>query len=441
MGEGAGLSWLLGTYLLQSVTFSGGTNNFFTVVSDNGKDYNAPHYEKTRNKPVAFLKGSKMTVSAKIKLREKFSDDKELIVRLRLNDYIDSAETHTFIIPSENISITKTTFYQQINITDFEIDVTLPNHVYFKEEFEITFDAVIKDKSIGIDDVEEEWWTQVGKTRNDLYVLFGRPHEVGTLFESVLFMTCRNLQVQAAVSQETLLSGIWSLFNSSVVVNRELVIKKGKSSSNDHVLLKYYNPHNTQVTNAKMLLKSDGNGQCGSFASLFIEMLLAHGYPYNDIKFVFYGLNKYWEGHPCGFLVKNWTFSSTGTSNEINGISFTHTNVNRNDGANSHGFSITEVSDAPGVAGQNSSNPASFFGNHQIVGIGSNNNMVYYDPSYGEKYESELEIKNSIDGVYYSSYTVVNGLPKYTFYIKKREAMSVLEIELVPMTYYERLKL
>jgi hypothetical protein len=170
-------------------------------------------------------------------------------------------------------------------------------------------------------------------------------------------------------------------------------------------------------------------------------MLLAHGYPYDEIKFVFYGLNKYWGGQSYGFLVKKWTFSNTGTPKIIQGISFTHTNLGRNDAVKSHAFSKGEASDTPGIPGQNSPNPASMFNNHQIVGIGPKNNMVFFDPSYGVKYESELDIKNSIDGVYYEEEDGSSAVPKYNYYIKKREAMDVLQIKLIPMTYTDRLNL
>jgi hypothetical protein len=50
----------------------------------------------------------------------------------------------------------------------------------------------------------------------------------------------------------------------------------------------------------------------------------------------------------------------------------------------SYNFSHADVTDQPGVAGQNNSNPASIFPNHAVVAyVNSSNQTVWYDPSYG----------------------------------------------------------
>jgi hypothetical protein len=387
---------------LQTVTYSGATNNIFTVVSDKDKSilYNAPHYSKRISKPVAYLRGSKISISSNIKYKGKINDDKEFVVRLRIKDFVDSDVIHSIIVPSDYITYKKVILNYDFSITDFELDVTLPNNVSYIEDFEINFDVVIKDKTVRMEDIEDELWTHVGKSTNDLYVLFDTPQPQGTLFESVLFMTCRNVQVQAAVDQETLLKGIWALFNASVVENDKLVIKKGKSNSNNHVPLKYYNPHATTVTNAAMLLKSDGNGQCGSFASLFIEMLLAHGYPYGSITYIAYGVDeKLHKPDECtyGFLVPKWHFSNEGTSATINNIYFTHTNIGEVSNSTYHRFLATDVEDMEGTPGQNSPNPASMFNNHQIVKVGT----TYFDPSYGISYTNSDKLEESIQAIFY----------------------------------------
>jgi hypothetical protein len=64
-------------------------------------------------------------------------------------------------------------------------------------------------------------------------------------------------------------------------------------------------------------------------------------------------------------------------------------------GPTSYNWTFSEVNDAPGIAGQGNSNPASMFNNHQVMIDGQ-----YYDPSYGVQYSSLQDIDNSIDGFY-----------------------------------------
>jgi len=96
-----------------------------------------------------------------------------------------------------------------------------------------------------------------------------------------------------------------------------------------------------------------------------------------------------------GFAVKNWTFSGSGTSGHS-----THAYLNIPDsplvGTSSYNWLYEGVSDAPGIPGQGTSNPASLFNNHQVVISGE-----YYDPSYGVKHATLQDIDDdAIDGFY-----------------------------------------
>jgi hypothetical protein len=71
-------------------------------------------------------------------------------------------------------------------------------------------------------------------------------------------------------------------------------------------------------------------------------------------------------------------------------------------GASSYHWAYNEVSDTAGIDGQGTSNPASLFGNHQVMISGE-----YYDPSYGLKHADLATIDaTSIDGFY-----IVKALP------------------------------
>jgi len=108
-----------------------------------------------------------------------------------------------------------------------------------------------------------------------------------------------------------------------------------------------------------------------------------------------------------GFVVKNWTFGAAGTASGV--APYTHLNINPlsmpfyghnaagNDCYNWDG--TPEVSDDPGIPGQGSANPASFFNNHQFVYSAATSE--YYDPSYGVKYDANLlDFAKALDGYY-----------------------------------------
>ncbi len=143
----------------------------------------------------------------------------------------------------------------------------------------------------------------------------------------------------------------------------------------------------SNVTTADLLAK--GDGQCGAWAKLFIDMRKVQGID---------DLNEYVIFEPIiddGFIVKNWSFSGPGSS----GIA-SHPYLNIPDSPivlpTSYNWKFAEVNDEPGIPGQGNPNPASLFSNHQVVISGQ-----YYDPSYGLKHASLEEIDdNAIDGFY-----------------------------------------
>ncbi len=107
-------------------------------------------------------------------------------------------------------------------------------------------------------------------------------------------------------------------------------------------------------------------------------------------------------------MIKDWSFSRKEILYTLNGISLTQTDninfTNTNIGiaasksyVDYHRFEITEVTDNTGIPGQNSTNSASMFNNHQIVRVRGK----YYDPSYRKSYTDLTKIKDDIQGVYY----------------------------------------
>jgi hypothetical protein len=146
----------------------------------------------------------------------------------------------------------------------------------------------------------------------------------------------------------------------------------------DGVQLAYYRTSTCNITGSAGLIQN-GEGQCGSWARLFIDLLLVQGID-NRAGFT---IVKPSDSTEMGFIVKNWNFIGSGTSG-IPSYPWLNIGVAPLYLTASLNFKYQEVVDVIGISGQGNSNPLSFFGNHQIVKIGS----VYYDPSYGRTYSS-----------------------------------------------------
>ena len=141
------------------------------------------------------------------------------------------------------------------------------------------------------------------------------------------------------------------------------------------------------VTTASLLANEDG--QCGAWAKFFIDMRKVQGIDDTDEYVIFEPISD------DGFIVKNWTFTGTGSSGHP-----THAYLNLPDspliGAASYNWKFAEVTDAAGIPGQCNANPASLFNNRQVVISGQ-----YYDPSYGVQHASLQDIADTaIDGFY-----------------------------------------
>jgi hypothetical protein len=141
-------------------------------------------------------------------------------------------------------------------------------------------------------------------------------------------------------------------------------------------------------------------------------MLRAHGINHAD-EFVTIRYSNPDFPNPAdrGFLVREWNFAPGGG---ISGhATLTYLNLPPT-GADWPGivngtyvWRFPEVTDAPGLPGQGTVDPASFFGNHQVVKI----NGVYYDPSYGTTYNSLAEIDDQAVSGHFGKSTQLNPWP------------------------------
>lgn len=155
----------------------------------------------------------------------------------------------------------------------------------------------------------------------------------------------------------------------------------------DGTQLTYYQSYLTNVFETAGLLKF-GDGQCGSWAKFLLDIRKVQGIKdTSDNFFIFTAING------DGFIVNNWTFIGSGHSGRSD-YPYLNLPTSLYIGSTSYNWSYEEVNDASGIPGQGTANPASLFGNHQMVFV----NGQYYDPSYGTQHPDLAHIQTSLAG-------------------------------------------
>jgi len=238
--------------------------------------------------------------------------------------------------------------------------------VRYLEEFELAFEASFQG---------EDEWVEVGTSKNQFYVTRAAP-AVTPLYHTVVHLGCSN--ADGETTEADIVDAVWALFSGRHV-------QRADGSS-----LSYYADYNTSNTTTATLL-ADGDGQCGAWAKLFMDSLKSNGITRND-NYVIFRRTSLSEG----LIVKNWTFTGSGTSGNT-GYPYYGIPDSNFIGGTAYNWKWTEVHDNAGISGQNVSNPASFFNNHQVILVDG----TYYDPSYGITYTTDADFQaNAIDGFY-----------------------------------------
>jgi len=213
-----------------------------------------------------------------------------------------------------------------------------------------------------------------------LYETLADPVQGIPVYETLLHITCNAARGKTTVADA--LSGIWGEFT-----DRDVRRKYGANRQ-----MTYYRSYRCQSTTTLALMMGL-DGQCGAWAKMFLDMLKHHG---------IHPPHAYYYFGPAAedvILVKKWAFSGSGTSGDA---LLPYLGVVPSAGAMLDWTTFRgdtrynwiygkEVSDQNGVPGQGIKNPASFFGNHQLVIIDGS----LYDPSYGRLYRSETELDDT----------------------------------------------
>lgn len=223
-------------------------------------------------------------------------------------------------------------------------------------------------------------WTAINSTKHTVYMTLADP-ATSLRQESLFEIGCREANGKSGSATDpavkrAITDAIWVDFS-----NRNVKRVDGTQ-------LTYYNSYNTNVTDTPGLL-AGGDGQCGSWAHFFLDVRKEQGISDTDDYVMLTPISG------DGFIVQNWTFSGSGNSGNSNYpyMNLPATPFKTN---SSYNWMYAEVTDASGIAGQGTANPASFFNNHQMVFI----NGQYYDPSYGIKHVNLQDIQASLAGFY-----------------------------------------
>ena len=213
----------------------------------------------------------------------------------------------------------------------------------------------------------------------------------------------------------TIIGNTWNLFSSHVVKQISLTAPFASGSEQGKALTYYGTAapgdaiaDTTQqlywtgytLNNSVQLLLASHDGECMTFAELYLDMLLVSGVSQTGDLITIEPV------HSDGFLVNNWKFVGTGTSgNDAYPFIDVPAQLATDSLGNVYGINNQyQVQKQPGAAGQNSPNPAALFNNHVIVEL----NGKIYDPSYGTTYSSVADL---VDHAFAGFFDWVSSIP------------------------------
>lgn len=386
------------------VSFSG--TGYHEVIDDLGFNYAAAHWQDNssppngtgtdagdRRFPVSFTSGSKISLSAKLRISPTPVAGTDMRIR---------ALGPGFDFPAQVATISN----GQLLYPLAEASAALGAGVGF-------LNPMVLNWQVSTDGGNN--WRAVGQTGNRVYSTFADPI-ASTLYETVLDIGARN--ANGATTVDTAVAAIWTDFAGPIPGVRRKVID-GLNSS-DNVAMRYWLPEGDplidqyQLSNICHLLSNmldptrpaeiNGVGTCHAWASLFPAVLKAQGIGGAQVITV---------RPPAGqfLLVKNWNFPATGTAPAT---------------CTPFPYRFTEIADQPGSPGQGNPNPPPVFNLHYIVQYASK----LYDPSYGSgPYNSESAWENaSLDG-FLTSCTLPDNT---TIGVAKKNNTGVVEATFTP---------
>jgi len=360
--DAIGQDFSYGSVTAESATFTGG--NLPIRMDEGASFYGTPHWvaDEVMQVPVAYVSGNAPRVNVDFNFECENAPDSIWVRGIgpegfnfqprKLALEALGGDLHSMYYPSTYADI------------EFEAD-----EARFFKPFAIGWDVSFD---------EGDTWRVADTTRNTMYVTRSAPMpEAGhfKFYHSVYDISCRNADGNS--SDEDVIAAIWTEFTDHIVYNY-----KGDS-------LHYYSPKNTSNTNLGALLNFR-NAQCYTFAQLFLASIKIQGVVRtNNYVYITPQYSTTCGGYSVNrFLVKNWEFG-TPTGDDCDSYPYENTYTTLLPWPyTAYNFIIEDVSDQEGLPGQCSTNPSSYFNNHQITLIDG----VYYDACYGVTFDSLEDI-------------------------------------------------
>ncbi|NJL26871.1 MAG: hypothetical protein HC897_02805 [Thermoanaerobaculia bacterium] len=343
---------------LEEVTFSG--SGFHEVSEDGGESYVGPHWRDSSSPldgdaddpgdhrfPVSYTRNNPLELAVTFAF--------EPTVNLEIPVKIRGSGSGGLVIP-ETLASAENGKIRANGLTTMGV---LPDEIRRFDPFEMTWQVSLDDGAS---------WLEAGKSENRLFVTLADPI-TSPLYETLLDVGTRNADGQT--TDEAAVAAIWADFAGPIPgVRRKLL---DGHNQGDGTEMRYWVEEGSEpypeVFAFCQLLEAmldpepvdprlNGIGTCIAWSDFFHEILRALGILGSQIIQV---QSSYPE---TSLLVRNWTFTSTGTA-PTSCAPFTHR--------------TTEASDETGLAGQGTPNPPSVFPIHSLVLFEGK----YYEPSYG----------------------------------------------------------
>ncbi len=358
-------------------------------MRDDGSAYPATHWQTQRQEqsPVAFVRNTPVTATATFQVAP--ADGAGTV-------YVKAegrGGEHSLSFPPQKIAVTGAAV--EASLTSQQ---AVPNHVDVFDPLTITW-------LYGMN--EEGPWYEAGASDHQVYVTLdtpittpkpGVPLSSHPVYHSLIHLGCHSaLPVMAgdpeATTPQQVFDRIWAQF------------AKKQIETVDGTQLTYYQTGVLGPTMTAGLLQHR-DGTCGAWVTLFLDILRIQSLTYEQpIKYVYTETVTH-----SGFFVKEWPVIRQGAS--IYQL-YPYMNIIPDDDeieASSlkegftffphyfpHQWKYHELNDAIGLEGQGNNNPYSIFELHQVVFIDGK----YYDPSYGNVYESLSDMSDTIVGAFY----------------------------------------
>lgn len=397
------------------------------IMKDNhDEQYTEPQYTDSGSKPVAFVSGSRVGISATfIADLNCFPSGTELYIKPSI-----ASAPGGVLFPVRKCIVT------QSGIVEYrESPLLIPGGSHSVLTPKVASSLLLTDRMVSASQLEAVWRyslspsvlnSTAGRSTNKFYTTYKtRDAESGVysnsspLHQSPLPHTVIAVGCEAAnriSSENPILSAITAKFSGLSI-----------QSADDGSPLTYYENWTTGCSNTEGLLTTS-DGQCGSWSKFYLDVLYAQGIKsvatnsdgldYNEVKVSFVGPQQ-------GFFVNDWAIdhsslyarhwityvNDAGPYNNSNVAPFgilaipVHSqqaldNILFNNNRdlfeqefwldNKYNFEDPPlykmpISDVDGIPGQSTPNPLSNFGNH----IFSATNQGNFDPSYGTEYAND----------------------------------------------------